>query len=69
MAGGAGDGHDFYVTRSDQQLQRRNNAAGPLGLYCCEVETVASLSVSICVNSELKLTKFSFQQSQILSSL
>ena len=45
-------GGDLYRNRSTQQvlLNRRNNALGPLGSYCCEVGTVADPNAMICIN-------------------
>ena len=52
--GGSGARGDMFVTRDDLQqvvLQRRNNALGPLGTYCCMVETNSHPNgASICVN-------------------
>ena len=52
VAGKPSAGGDFYVTRQLRQvlLNRRNNALGPLGRYCCEVDTVADPNAKICVN-------------------
>ena len=48
----ASAGRDFYVTRQTQQvsLNRRNNTLGPLGQYCCEVDTRDDPHATICVN-------------------
>ena len=45
-------GENFYVTRNIQQvlLNRRNSALGPLGCYCCEVDTWADPKARICSN-------------------
>ena len=46
-----GDG-DFYKTRGQQRvfLNRRSNAMGPLGMYCCDVDTVDDPDATICIN-------------------
>ena len=46
-----GAGGDFYRDRGTQTvfLHRRNNALGPLGTYCCDVDTVADPDAMICV--------------------
>lgn len=52
--GGPIDGGDFYVTRNNRRqviLQRRNDAMGPLGMFCCEVATITQFTgASICAN-------------------
>ena len=47
-----GVGGDIYRNRGTQTvlLHRRNNALGPLGSYCCEVDTVADPNARICIN-------------------
>ena len=47
-----GGGGDFYSNRGTQTvfLRRRNNALGPLGSYCCDVDTVADPDAMICIN-------------------
>ena len=51
LVGKNGSG-DIYRTRGDQQviLNRRNNALGPLGMYCCDVDTMADPNATICIN-------------------
>ena len=46
------DGGDFYRTRGIQRvfLNRRNNAMRPLGMYCCDVDTVDDPDATICIN-------------------
>ena len=45
-------GSDLYRNRGPQRvfLQRRNDAMGPLGSYCCDVDTVANPDAIICIN-------------------
>ena len=45
-------GGDIYRTRGPQIvfLHRRNNALGPLGSYCCDVDTVADPDARVCIN-------------------
>ena len=45
-------GDDIYRTRgaSTVLLNRRNDATGPTGLYCCEAATIAASNVSTCIN-------------------
>ena len=47
-----GGGGDVYRNRGTQQvlLNRRNNALGPLGSYCCEVDTMDDPNAMICIN-------------------
>ena len=47
-----GSGDDLYRTRetSTVLLNRRNDATGPTGLYCCEVASVADPTARICIN-------------------
>ena len=49
LVGTDGGGGDIYRNRGTKLvlLNRRNNALGPLGSYCCEVDTSM-----ICINSE-----------------
>ena len=48
----SGSGDDIYRTRgtSTVLLNRRNDATGPTGLYCCEVASVAAPNTRICIN-------------------
>ena len=50
--GTEGKGGDFYRNRGNQQviLNRRRNALGPLGQYCCEVATVDNPNARICID-------------------
>ena len=52
VVGSSGVGGDIYRTRGQQRvfLNRRNNALGPLGMYCCDVDTVADPDATICIN-------------------
>ncbi len=52
LVGIPNDGGDFYRNRSFQEvfLHRRNNAMGPLGSYCCDLDTVADLNATACIN-------------------
>ena len=52
LVGTNGGGGDFYRNRGDQRvfLHRRNNALGPLGMYCCDVDTVDDPDATICIN-------------------
>lgn len=52
--------NNFFRTRATQLvlLNRRNNALGPLGTYCCEVDTIADPNARICVNIGSLLTTF-----------
>ena len=47
-----GAGRDFYRNRNTRVvlLQRRNNALGPLGAYCCKVEAVDDPDAIVCIN-------------------
>ena len=51
-------GDDIYRTRgaSTVLLNRRNDATGPTGLYCCEVASVDDDNARICINLS-KITK------------
>ena len=48
----SGSGDDFYRSRGTGVviLNRRNDATGPIGLYCCEVASVADPNATICIN-------------------
>lgn len=53
VIGRRSEGGDFFVIRTRHSqviLQRTDNATGPLGVYCCEVETNISSSGTVCVN-------------------
>ncbi len=52
LVGNNNAGGDLYRTRGTQQvlLHRRNNALGPLGSYCCEVDAVNDPDARICIN-------------------
>ena len=43
---------DFYRNRGTGVviLNRRNDATGPTGLYCCEVASVTDPNARICIN-------------------
>ena len=47
-----GSGAAIYRTRgaSTVLLNRRNDAIGPTGQYCCEVASVAAANAKICIN-------------------
>ena len=49
---GGGAGQDFYRNRAFQQvlLHRRNDALGPLGMYCCEVDSREDPDAKLCIN-------------------
>ncbi len=46
------EGGDFFINRRYRQvlLNRRNNATGPLGSYCCDVDTMDDPNATICIN-------------------
>ena len=53
LVGNNNGGGNIYRTRGTQQvlLNRRNSATGPLGMYCCEVDTTANPNGEmICIN-------------------
>ena len=52
LVGSSASGDDIYRTRgtSTVLLNRRNDATGPTGLYCCEVASVADANARICID-------------------
>ena len=48
----SGSGNDIYRTRgaSVVLLNRRNDATGSTGQYCCEVASAADSEARICIN-------------------
>lgn len=51
-----GEGGDIFRVRKPQKvlLARRRDAMGPLGCYCCIVDTMATPNATICINMSKK---------------